>query len=486
MSHLRTANDDEFRAPNHSTEALALALDVRLQDLVDRDALGDLTRSVQTLFGISLRVFANDGFLLAEAVTEQEICSYVGSMSRGRVACMKTVAEARKAEPKTSYEVTHPCFTGAEYRIFSIDYDSRKLGKVVLGPFLPAETSSVPASLAEAEPGTDQKRVLELLPRMPRAKAETITLIGEHLRRTLDLILFSGHKALLTSQMHLSSVRESYRELQEKNASLQEAFDRLRELDRLKSNFLGVVSHELRTPLTSIIGYSEMLVEGIAGPLGDEQKKFVQTINEKGGQLLELIMSLLDLSKLESGTVELRKGDVAIAQLLSEVASTVAPKARRKSISLDYTADPKLPKVTGDLERLRQVFVNLADNAIKFSPTGGAVHLVAAIAATSEDAGDEAGFSLLAPSRRMIEVRVIDSGIGIPPEERDRIFDAFYQVDSSSTREHEGTGLGLSIVKRLVDAHGGKVAVSANLPSGSIFSVQLPLPSPRLEEEAIR
>jgi signal transduction histidine kinase len=273
--------------------------------------------------------------------------------------------------------------------------------------------------------------------------------------------------------MHLSSVRESYRELQQKNEKLQEAFDRLRELDRLKSNFLGVVSHELRTPLTSIIGYSEMLVEGIAGPLVGDQQKFVQTINDKGQQLLQLIMSLLDLSKLESGTMSMKKGPVVIGQLLTDVVATLAPKARKRSIEIECTVEPGLSDVHGDADRLRQVFVNLVDNAVKFSPEGSIIHLSAGRQALDE-ASDEDGFSLMQPSRRMIEVNVIDSGIGIPEEERARIFDAFYQVDSSSTREHEGTGLGLSIVKRLVDGHGGTVRVSSNEPTGTIFSVVLP------------
>jgi signal transduction histidine kinase len=243
----------------------------------------------------------------------------------------------------------------------------------------------------------------------------------------------------------------------------------------LKSNFLGVISHELRTPLTSIIGYSEMLSEGIAGPLVGDQQKFVQTINQKGEQLLELIMSLLDLSKLESGTMSLRKGSVLMSKLLSEVASTLEPKARKKSIGLHWSVDPMLPPVQGDAERLRQVFINLVDNAIKFSPDGSVVRIVAAMAPSREGGAGEEGFSLLEPSRRMVEIRVIDTGIGIPEEERGRIFDAFYQIDSSSTREHEGTGLGLSIVKRLVDAHGGKVTVGANDPTGAAFSVTLPV-----------
>jgi two-component system sensor histidine kinase BarA len=446
---------------------------VRLQELVDRDALRDMVRSFHALFGISLRIFSADGFLLAESATEQAICKYIGTLPDARIACMKTVAAAKRTAASAGSEVNHPCFTGAQYRVFSIDYDARPIGKAILGPYLPAEVNSVPHSLLAVDSTLDATQAAEFLPRMPRARSETITLICDHLRRTLDLILFSGHKSLVTSQMHLSSVRESFRELSSKNEKLQEAFDRLKELDRLKSNFLGVISHELRTPLTSIIGYSEMLLEGIAGALPGDQRKFVDTIHEKGEQLLALIMSLLDLSKLESGTLALRRGAVDLRSLLTEVASTVEPKARKKSIALECQVEGELPRVQGDTERLRQVFVNLADNAVKFSPSGEVVRLLARWAPIDMEDAKE-GFSLLAPSRKHVEVQVQDHGIGIPEQERERVFDPFYQVDSSSTRQHEGTGLGLSIVKRLVEAHGGKVSVAANEPSGTILRVTLP------------
>src|SRR5262249_42897400 len=145
-----------------------------------------------------------------------------------------------------------------------------------------------------------------LLDKMPHARTETVGRIADHFKAALDLILFSGHKALITNTMHLASVTESYRQLEEKNLKLQEAVDRLKELDRLKSHLLPTVSHELRTPLTSIIGYSEMLSEGIAGALAPEQKEFVGTIHEKGQQLLSLIMGLLELGKLESGTARMK------------------------------------------------------------------------------------------------------------------------------------------------------------------------------------
>jgi signal transduction histidine kinase len=314
---------------------------------------------------------------------------------------------------------------------------------------------------------------------MPRAKTETITRIATHLKAALDLIFFSGHRALLTSHMHLASVKESYRELEDKNKKLQDAYDRLKELDRLKSNFLATVSHELRTPLTSIIGYSEMLAEGMAGPLEGEQKEFDQTIHEKGEQLLSLIMSLLDLSKLESGTMSVRARPTDLQKVLEAVQSTLAPAAQKKSVELIVDVPRGFPEMRADADRLRQVFLNLVENAVKFTPKGGSVTLRARILPSDEDepreGGAIAGFALLAPAQGRVEVRVLDTGIGIPARERGRVFDPFYQVDSSSTREYGGTGLGLSIVKRLVDAHGGKITIEDNEPRGTVFVVVLPL-----------
>jgi len=289
-------------------------------------------------------------------------------------------------------------------------------------------------------------------------------------------LLFSGHRALLTSNMHLASVRESFRELEDKNEKLQTAFDRLKELDRLKSNFLATVSHELRTPLTSIIGYSEMLVEGLAGEMPSEQREFVQTIRDKGEQLLQLIKGLLDLSKLESGTMSLRKVQTDAVAILRDVQQTLSPTARKKDVELVVDVENGLPLIWADAERLRQVFLNLTENAIKFTPAQGRVTLSAkmtAIEAARQD--DSSGMVILSARRTAIEFRVADTGIGIPESERSRVFDAFYQVDSSSTREAGGTGLGLSIVRRLVDGHDGTVSIMDNAPKGTVFVVTIPV-----------
>jgi signal transduction histidine kinase len=465
--------------PHVRAEDLVLDGRIQLEDLVDRSALDELCKTVVSLFGIPVRIYSSGGGMLADATIEQELCAYVNRTTHGRRACESTVAAVKARDAGDTGDVLHPCFTGAAYRVIALVYDGRRVGRLIIGPFLPATVTDVPATLVGVDPGVDRQRAQALLQRMPRAKLETVTRIAAHLKASLDLILFSGHKAFVTSQMHLLSVRESYRQLEDKTARLQEAFDKLKELDRLKSNFLATVSHELRTPLTSIIGYSEMLTEGLAGELTPEQLDFVKTIHAKGGHLLSLIMSLLDLSKLENGTMRISMQSIRIEPVLAEVVSTLTPTARKKGIRLQLDPGRALAELRGDPERLRQVFLNLVENAIKFTPSQGTVTLSGSMVEDSELGEEaEAGLALVAPTRASVQVRVADTGIGIPARERGKVFDAFYQIDSSSTREYGGTGLGLSIVKRLVDGHGGTISIESNEPRGTVFVVRLPQAGP--------
>ena len=447
---------------------------VRIEDVVDRDALDEMCRSIQTLFGIGVRVYSFEGALLSNIASELEVCGLVNESSQGRAACGATVGAAKSVDPGDEGDTVHQCFTGLAYRIVSLDYENRRIGRIVLGPYAPAGLREPPPTLAATVPKLDVIQANQRLATVPRVKPEALGRIARHLKTTLELIIFSSHKAFVTSKLHLYSVREGYRALEEKTARLEQALARLKELDRLKTNFLGTVSHELRTPLTSIIGYSEMLSEGIAGALSEEQSEFVKTIHGKGEQLLGLIMGLLDLSKLDSGTMSLRQASMQIGPTLDEAVSTVAPAAIKKGVELVLEKDDAPCDLAGDAERLRQVFVNLADNAVKFTPKGGKVTLRSRVTQETSDGEDDEGTVLLAPLRRVVQVTVSDTGIGIPSGERTRVFDAFYQVDSGSTREYGGTGLGLSIVKRIVEAHGGTVAVTANEPTGTVFVVTLP------------
>jgi signal transduction histidine kinase len=466
-------------APQVAVEDLVLDARVRVEDLVEREGLEELCRSFQTLFGIPVRIYSSDGARLADAAGEHDLCAYVSTTPEGRKACEATVAVVRARDPGETGDVTHRCFTGAAYRILELQYDGRRVGRLIVGPFLPANVAEAPASLMAVDPGIVKERAAALFAKMPRAKAETVTRLATHLKSGLDLIFFAGHKAHVTNKMHLASVRESYRQLEDKTAKLQEAFDRLKELDRMKSAFLATVSHELRTPLTSIIGYSEMLVQGLAGEMRAEQLEFVKTIYDKGDQLLSLITGLLDLGKLESGTMRMVVRPLRIQSVLAEVGSTLAPTARKRDVRVVVDAPGDLPELQGDGERLRQVFLNLVENAIKFTPAGGSV-TVSARLADEDPSGpvDEEGLTLLAPTRARLELRVSDTGIGIPHRERSKVFDPFYQVDSSSTRRYGGTGLGLSIVKRLVLAHSGTIRIEDNVPKGTVFVVSLPRHGP--------
>ncbi len=460
-------------AEERTLDELTMGKGFSLQDLVDRGALGEMAKSFFDLFGVPLRIFAQDGSMLADAASTPEIYTYLDQFQKGREAVGRVVSEVKSLEPAAKGDATYECVTGAAYRVVSIRYDGRAIGRLILGPFLTPEVTEIPETLLRIDPQVDAARLRELLGQMPRAKEETLAQVARHLRSTLDLILFSGHKALLTSNMHLASVRENFRDLQEKNEKLQEAYNRLKELDRLKSNFLATVSHELRTPLTSIIGYSEMLKEGIAGEMIPEQREFVQTIHDKGEQLLELIKGLLDLSKLESGTMSMRKSDIQVGMLIEDVSQTLQPTARKKGVKLVHSFD-MVPTLWADPDRLRQVFLNLAENAIKFTDDGGTVTLSADSVFMEVEADGDEGLVLLSNKRPAVAVRIADTGLGISDDEKKRVFDAFYQVDSSSTREQGGTGLGLSIVKRLVDAHDGKVEVGDNEPRGTVFTVTIP------------
>jgi signal transduction histidine kinase len=451
---------------------------LRLEELVDRTGLRDLVDSWMQIFGVAIRVVSTTKTLLAGPAVPGPVLPVFGETG-ARVA-----TETLLAEPG---DKTFVAATGELYRVVDVRYERRPTGRLVIGPFTVDDVGPSSGAGPRTAHGTPSEPPPELFAlatdlegsivrdawsRLPRVSHARVDEIATHLGTVLEVMLFSGHKALVTSQMHLASVQESYRELCEKNASLEEAYERLKELDRLKSNFLATVSHELRTPLTSIMGYGEMLAEGVAGPLSEEQREFVETIRAKSDQLLGLIMSLLDLSKLESGTMPVRVGRIGIRDVLGEAVSTLLPTAMKKGVTLDVDVPPDLPPTLGDTDRLRQVFINLTENAIKFTPAGGYVRLEARVSMTR--GASEPGLILVAPLKPVIEVRVVDSGIGVAEEERERVFDPFYQIDQSSTREYGGAGLGLAIVRRLVEAHQGTIHVESNEPHGAVFVVTLP------------
>lgn len=229
-----------------------------------------------------------------------------------------------------------------------------------------------------------------------------------------------------------------------------------KELERMKSNFLSVVSHELKTPLHSIKGFVDIILMGKTGPVTELQRDFLGTVQEQTGHLQRLIQDLLEYSRLESGQIKLRPVEVSPAELAAGVLDKLSPLAANKPLHMAMELPPDFPSIEADAMRLEQVLTNLIENAIKFTPAGGGVRVL------GWDRGDT------------VELAVADTGIGIPPEERERVFERFYQVDSSVRRRYKGTGLGLTICKHIVTQHGGRIWV-ADIPGpGSEFHLTLP------------
>jgi signal transduction histidine kinase len=432
---------------------------IPLGDLLDLKAFADVCHSFAELYRVGLKVFDEAGNRLVDVkVGNADFCGYIWSKPSGREQCMATVARV-KSDPigEDSQPTAFPCFSGCRYVVQPVLYEGDAIGRVVFGPYLPEDLVALPSSLTGISADFDAGLAggfAEKIRRVPEGTAEKIL---KHFMDLLDVMVFTGHKNLITARLHIEAVQESYRELQEKNRALEDSYSKLKELDRLKSNFLATMSHELRTPLTSVIGYSEMMLEGLGGPLTAEQREYLGIIMEKGENLLQLITSILDISKIEAGRIRLVLSEVDPGQIMRDAVATVLPIARKKGIRV--ACEPGgLPRLHCDREKVRQCLVNLCTNAVKFTQSGGVV-TVSAEPAT----GDR------------LAIRVADDGIGIAEENLARVFDVFFQVDGSTTREQGGAGLGLAIVKSFVEAHGGEVQVRSRVGAGSTFSLVLPL-----------
>jgi PAS domain S-box-containing protein len=237
---------------------------------------------------------------------------------------------------------------------------------------------------------------------------------------------------------------------------LQAALVRAEAADRIKSAFLATMSHELRTPLNSIIGFTGIVLQGLAGPLNAEQTKQLGMVRGSARHLLELINDVLDISKIEAGQLEVRAEPFDLRESLERVAASVRPLAEKKGLELVVQIGADLGVMTGDRRRVEQVLINVLNNAIKFTERGR----------VTLSAGTEAG---------RVRLRVTDTGIGIKPQDLATLFQPFRQIDTGLSRQHEGTGLGLAICRRLVTLLGGDITVSSEWSRGSEFIVTLPL-----------
>jgi signal transduction histidine kinase len=433
-----------------------------LVDLLDLRSFSEVCQSFAELYRVGLKVFDENGNKLVDVkVGNADFCGYIWTKPSGREQCIATVGRVKSDEvPEEPAPRTFECFSGCRYVVQPILYEGDVMGRVVFGPFVPEDLHELPVTLRRISTDFDSTLAENYQQKIRRVGVPTAEKILKHFMDLVDVMVFTGHKNLIAAKLHIEAVTESYRELSDKNRQLEESYAKLKELDRLKSNFLATMSHELRTPLTSVIGYSEMMLEGLGGPLTAEQREYLGIIMEKGENLLQLITSILDISKIEAGRVRLVLSEVDAAQVMRDAVATVLPLARKKGLKV--ACEPgNLPRFQADRDKVRQCLVNLCSNAVKFTPAGGSITV------TADKLPDE-----------RIAMRVTDTGIGIPEEHVTRVFEVFYQVDGSSTREYGGAGLGLAIVKSFVEAHGGEVSVTSTPGAGSTFSVVLPIRPP--------
>jgi signal transduction histidine kinase len=248
----------------------------------------------------------------------------------------------------------------------------------------------------------------------------------------------------------------------ERTAELAVAKDRAEAADRLKSAFLATMSHELRTPLNSIIGFTGILLQDLAGPLTAEQRKQLTMVRDSARHLLALINDVLDISKIEAGQLEVIIEPFDLRASLEKVLGLVRPLAEKKGLALDIRLAPEIGSFDSDARRVEQILINLLNNAVKFTDEGG----------ITLEAG-YAPYPFRAP-RTALRISITDTGIGIKPEDLQSLFQPFHQIDTGLTRRHEGTGLGLAICRRLAELLGGEIRAESEWGKGSVFSLILP------------
>jgi signal transduction histidine kinase len=246
------------------------------------------------------------------------------------------------------------------------------------------------------------------------------------------------------------------RKLQHRMDEIDSQSRSMAQMERLRTAFIANISHEIRTPLNAVLSLSQLLRDGLAGPLLPDQRKYVDVIERNGQNVLNLLTDVIDLANLEAGMLELGVADLNIDNLIQSTAAEVRPLAEAKNLELVVDVAKGLPRVRADAFRARQVLRHLMLNAIKFTEEG-TVKVVAA---------DESG--------GFVAVHISDTGLGIPEGALSRIFEGFYQIDHRLGRRHSGAGLGLTLVDRLIKLMGGKVSVQSTVGAGSRFTITLP------------
>jgi PAS domain S-box-containing protein len=348
----------------------------------------------------------------------------------------------------------HLWWSGEVYRIYAVDPAQfvpsfEAVGKTMYPDDLTLFLKAVNAAAEERKPFEMDYRLIR-----PAGTIRTVHAIGEASPdATGKPRIFSGTVQDVTDRKRAEEEREQL------ISQLQEANEKLQSIDKMKSNFISMVSHELRTPLTTIKAFVELLLMKQGMP--DEQKvKLMSTINVETDRLARLITDLLDLSRIEAGSMKWQVDDVSIEELIQSVIARMGVLFENKGLRVTTSFSQHVSRLPADRDRLVQVVTNILSNAVKFTSAGGAIHV-----AVRREASPLA----------QIVVEISDTGIGIPAEHIDLIFEKFHRSDDKLTSAIEGTGFGLAITRQIVEHHGGRIWATSTHGKGSMFTFTLPL-----------
>jgi len=282
---------------------------------------------------------------------------------------------------------------------------------------------------------------------------------------------------------HFVAIKEDITGMKRLTDELRHAKEAAEAANRAKSDFLANMSHELRTPLNSIIGFSELLEDGVAGPIADNQKELANDISTSGKHLLSLINDILDLSKVEAGKMELELGEFNLEELIDGSLVMFKEKAMKHNIKIAAEVEEGIGDIIADERKIKQVLYNLLSNAMKFTPDGGSVAVNARPLSSSESGAVSSEQERIYSELRtlnpelhgnFVEISVADTGIGISPEDQEKLFQPFQQIDSALSRKYSGTGLGLNLCRKFIELHGGRIWIESEVGKGSKFTFIVP------------